>query len=298
MVLVGVVATLVLVCTSRGSGVCSRWGQLQAATAWHDTKACVQGLYASWEILRFHWRLLLGSKRVVGGPPLGEVALEACGVHSRGLQGLLGGVEGMVGSAGTLTCVIIRGVYIFSYDLNLGLVERVVSVRGRTQNTATSALLSRLFAVADISRYFLDVYIVLLAILLRYPVLYHLINLHVADFARVCAMTLIIHYRLHDMVLLVQQPDVPVRCQSGLAVDHIEQVALILAHLAVIVGDSALANGRRDERVSRRRPVTEARETLTILGHTFLVVVVVVIGRAHVELCIVGHAHVRDALLS
>ena len=75
-------------------------------------------------LLRFEW--------VVGGPALGEVALETCCVHCRGLQGLLGGVEGIVVSAGTLTCVIIRGVYIFSYDLNLGLVERVVSVCGRS----------------------------------------------------------------------------------------------------------------------------------------------------------------------
>ena len=123
----------------------------------HHAETRLQGLDASWEILRFRVRMRLRFEWVVGGPALGEVALETCRVHCRGLQGLLGGVERIVVSAGTLTYVIIRGVYIFSYDLNLGLVERVGSVCGRSQNTAASTFLCHLLsvAVANISRYLL-----------------------------------------------------------------------------------------------------------------------------------------------
>lgn len=101
-------------------------------------------------------------------------------------------------------------------------------------------------------------------------------------------MALLAHYRLHDMVLRVAGP---VRRQGRLAIHHVKEVALILAHLAIIVGGGALAYGWRDEGVGRGRTVAEARQALAVFGYALLVA-------PGVELCIVCHAHVRDALLS
>ena len=103
-------------------------------------------------------------------------------------------------------------------------------------------------------------------------------------------MALLAHYRLHDVVVLVQGAS-SMRGQGGLAIHHVKEVALILAHLAGCVDDGALAYGRRDEGVGRGRPVAEARQALAVLRYALL-------GTFGGELGIICHAHVRDALLS
>lgn len=139
-------------------------------------------------------------------------------------------------------------------------------------------------------------HVVLITIFLLYPFLYHLVDMvvHVLG-TRVRSVALSFHYGLHDLVWWIDAAAsavISVSDYSCVAVyDQVRLVTLILAHLACVVGGT-LTDRRRDEGIAaRRRPVAEASETVAVLWDGLLVA-------PGVELRVVRHAHVGNALLS
>ena len=200
------VSTVLIASVSTKFIVVCRCHRLQASapTFIHCPKLRLQGLHTCGHILDVLLLATLTLEQIVGGPAFCYVALEASCVHCRSLhrflhQRLFSKVEWGELSTGTLNFLfIIRGIYIFTTIVALRLDERMVSEGRSAQDTSSNCsctLLVHPLGIPDIAGYFLYMHIVLITIFLLYPLLYHLVDVHVHVFgAHVHSVALPFHY--------------------------------------------------------------------------------------------------------